>query len=105
MKNFITTLILIGFIISTNINASTKEVDKCRIMADTAKLIMNARQNGRSLRDIISILEKHGAGEMSLLAKMAYSKPRYMTPNNKKRAIAEFENTIYLMCLKASNKG
>lgn len=104
----------VGLILSLNASAkplSTKTTrsDMCVSVSEFAKSIMERRQNGESITDIIGILDKarseHSTPETiynaanNIILK-AFDKPLYSSDEYKQKAIIEFSNQTYISCMK-----
>lgn len=79
--------------------AAHAEPAKCEQVAEAAKLIMDARQNGAALQDMLDV-----AGDNELLIEMsveAYENPRYSTAEYKRRAVGDYRDQWHVMCLRA----
>ncbi len=74
------------------------------IAADTAEAIMEVRQGGLPLADV---LEVYGKSEIEAvrsigrtLAIEAYSRPRFNTYEYQRKAVAEFRDEVHVQCLR-----
>jgi hypothetical protein len=77
----------------------------CGDMAGFAEVVMQDRQNGVPITDIIqSVNQDMADGVRKNLFKStvfeAYSEPRWSTEENKRKAVTEFSNQRYLTCIK-----
>jgi len=98
MKKFI---IAFMFVFAVSANAA----DNCTEIAELAKSIMSARQNGVPMVELVGAIKKSDTNEalrnfMFALAKHAYSYPHMSVKRNKQRYINEFQNEYYLACIK-----
>ncbi len=78
----------------------------CKSISSTAKTIMNRRQNGASMSEMMDgIMAADTAAEFKEIIKpfviSAYEKPRFNTPENMLKAEIDFENEAYLTCMNA----
>lgn len=90
-------LILAVALLSTAAIAQAEE-DNCLIIEDYARTVMDARQGGISLKDVMGTTNEHDKlGPQIIIA--AYNKPHYMTERIKDKTINDFANDIYLECL------
>lgn len=90
--------ILAGAAMTANAEES---VDRCAQPAELAKAIMSARQAGVPLVDVLKIEPGADFAELAkMLAIAAYDKPGFSTEQNRKRAIVDFQNDVYLECIK-----
>lgn len=73
----------------------------CETFGRLAEAIMQARQEGVPLQRLMQGNE-YGPSELekSLLME-AYSLPRFHSDEGKKRAVVEYQNSIYLECLRS----
>ena len=77
----------------------------CEQMAGLAEKIMEARQSGVPMANMVKIAETSDMGEperdfMRGATVMAYEKTAWRTDEAQKRAIAEFGNGIMVACIK-----
>ena len=107
MKNVITAVIVVSaFIGMTNValaqTASKEQV--CETVEKVAKGIMNNRQSGVPLTDMMKVMNSPSAGKFGGLAKtltiMAYEKPRYSSKEMQQKSVVDFANDAMLICLK-----
>ncbi|KKW81549.1 hypothetical protein AAV96_03300 [Acinetobacter sp. AG1] len=78
----------------------------CKSTSKTARVIMNSRQKGASMSDMMDrIMAVDTAVEIKNIIKpfilMAYNKPRFSTPEYMLKAEVDFENEAYLTCMSA----
>jgi len=83
-------------------NAENKN---CNSMAEFAKTIMQLRQGGAPINEVMNFIESAEDKPevykvMKSITIMAYDTPRYSTPSIKEKTINEFYNTIYVNCIK-----
>ncbi|MFR9677503.1 hypothetical protein [Acinetobacter sp. SEK570] len=76
----------------------------CKSISSTARTIMNRRQNGASMSEMMDgIMATDTAAEFKELIKpfviSAYENPRFSTPENMLKAEIDFENEAYLKCM------
>lgn len=71
----------------------------CPKIAELAKEVMVARQNGTPMREMMEIAD--GEPIMVSMVTEAYGHPAYRTSAVQDRAIQEFENQWYLLCVKS----
>lgn len=69
----------------------------CEKFHELAKGVMMHRQAGTTIIELLKAVD--GAKMTSQLAREAYSRPVMAYPENKKVAINEFANEVYLECL------
>ena len=84
--------------------AVAMDPDECRKLSGVAKTIMEARQKGMPMADMMDVATAQGDTPFGNFTKSttiaAYEEPRFGTPEMRSRAISEFENGIYLECIK-----
>lgn len=79
-----------------SMGAQSKEQDVCGAIGELAEGIMKAHQIGVPMSKIVE-----GGNELvEAMAIDAYSRPRYSTERMQNRAVAEFRDAVYLMCIK-----
>ena len=91
MKRIILVLIMMIVVVQA------KDIDKCKIVYDMAHVLMENRQEGRSAVDMMRITKDSKFARILIIA--AYKKPRYTTSRFKKKAIEDFSNKMYILCL------
>lgn len=68
----------------------------CESVGLLAKTVMEARQSGVAMQDVMQ-----GANELTKqLLIAAYEQPPYVSAAGKQRAITNFQNDVYLECVK-----
>ena len=74
----------------------------CKEVAEVAKITMIVRQTGVSIVDTLQKVQgtKQQKELLTEIIIMAYKKPRYLGKKAQKKAVTEFENTVYLTCIK-----
>lgn len=85
--------------------SSAQANDMCDGQSKLANTIMEARQNGMPMRQMMNIVGNDGDASTKLsraLVKAAYGVPRYHSEGMKTRIATEFSNEVYLMCLEAT---
>lgn len=98
MKKLITICLLLT---SFNVLAESTVIERCISIADLSEVIMDHRQVGTDIT-VMYTDDVHPLSE--LLIKEAYSKPRYETEAYRQKAIKDFKNKWFLLCMEA-NKG
>jgi len=75
---------------------------RCEKVAELAEMIMSARQEGVPMVAMMkSNSQGEGASELSrMLIIAAYEKPGFSTKENRSRAVVDFQNDVYLQCVK-----
>lgn len=78
----------------------------CKSVSNTARTIMNRRQNGASMSDMMDgVMNTDTPMEIKEIIKpfviAAYEKPRFSTPEYMLKAEVDFENEAYLTCMHA----
>ena len=82
--------------------AEESELDLCDELNNLARSVMNARQSGMEMRQLIQIVKENDAGELAIeIIIRAYEKPRFSVEKNKQNAIKDFQNEIYLQCIRS----
>lgn len=83
----------------------TKKVswrERCDALSGLAGSIMEAHQTGVSMSAAMRAADSDPLTEKMIIA--AYEKPRYSTDKMKRQEIAEFRDTVYLMCSRHAKK-
>lgn len=77
----------------------------CRSASKTARAIMRNRQIGMSMNDqmdkLLPSAEPVIKDTIESMIRLAYTKPRFNTPEYRQRAEIDFENEYQLLCLQA----
>jgi len=91
--------------ISFVVGPAAADQGSCDVIGVLAKSVMSARQGGVPLQDILSNSgDSKKVNELTrLLAMAAYEQPRFSTEGHQERATTEFQNQMYLACLKGRN--
>lgn len=87
------------------ISDSNNDNDNCKNMAEFAKNLMKNRQSEVPLTRVVEIikeqeLESESEEFQMYLALEAYDEPLWSGQEHKQRAIIEYENKIYSLCLR-----
>ena len=103
-------LILIGiatftiFTIGQNGHANDS-YEKCKVSSDFARAVMSGRQTGVKMSDMLEVIKSANPEIKEILEYIiieAYQESRYSTESIKEKTITDFENSIYLECVKAN---
>lgn len=70
----------------------------CTNLAETAKQVMIARQNGSPIQGLMQIAIKNNSNITMTIIKEAYQLPRYSTKEYQQKSISDFSNQWYLEC-------
>lgn len=75
---------------------------RCEKVAELAEMIMTARQEGVPM---VSLMKAGSPGEGAadltrMLIVAAYEEPGFATKENRARAVVDFQNDVYLQCIK-----
>ena len=73
--------------------------ETCPPIGDLAESIMEARQSGAAMSDMMAVADGNEFVEGLVLT--AFEAPRYTTPEFRRREIENFRNTIEAMCYSA----
>ena len=80
---------------------------RCKSMSELAKIIMQKRQDGVSMSEIVEKVVNTTPQPLKEVLRLtvisAYDKPRYNTPEIQQKIILDFENEAYLTCTKAGS--
>lgn len=104
MRNLVA---LAWVVISASVLAADNEKpkDPCLWTSTIAESIMKARQKEQPMADVMSVFNKGDASEevrkfMKQLVIAAYEQPAMSVPENQAKAVARFQNEVYLECVK-----
>ena len=82
--------------------AEEPEGDVCDQLNLLAESIMNARQSGVEMRELVRIFREGEMPDFIIpIVIQAYEMPRFSVERNKKIAIQDFKNAIYLECIRS----
>lgn len=73
-------------------------IDACMTLGNLAETIMENRQAGTSMSQIMAVAETE---LMRLLVIEAYNVPRMSVPDNQRREVEDFRNMVEAMCYQA----
>lgn len=80
-------------------------MESCQVYSKLAGQIMDLRQNGMLMSDLLSKLNPDGdSPSVEMLIISAYESPRYSTQGMKERTIQDFQNDVFLKCVKSIRK-
>jgi len=94
----LTTIALVGALVSTPLAAEEIKEPSCNAQASVAEAIMKSRQVGVPLVNVLRVI-----GEDKYAQKMAiraYKRPQY-PEGYRTKPITDFQNDIYLECLES----
>ncbi len=81
------------------------DIATCKHAAGLAGMIMDARQKGASVKDVIEpVLAATPEGSRRLMKQivlLAFEQPRFSSPDNQARAVTDYENTTFISCMEA----
>lgn len=75
------------------------DIDDCKVFGQMASVIMDLRQMGAKMSDLMKPDTDDAGLENSLIVE-AFSTPQYQTDKGKKQAVHDFENQIFMECAK-----
>lgn len=105
INKFIKVIILSAGILLASCNPVYADT-LCSGQAELAEAVMKARQNGmsivKSMKFADSVEDTGLRNAIKAIIEMAYSEQRYNSDEYKQKVITEFQNKIYLLCLKAT---
>jgi hypothetical protein len=97
MKALLLTVALLAT--ATTAQAEESKGELCLAIESQASKIMEVRQKGVSLKDVLELSQDDYFRGVAILA---YKSPRYNGDAYKQRAITEFANKAYINCLESS---
>lgn len=101
MKALNTALISSVMALSLPVLAEEKEDDLCTVIEKHATVVMNSRQSGMKLSEMLKIMKDAYSVQVVI---RAYKTPRYNSEKYQLRAANEFANTLHLECLESKNE-
>lgn len=98
-KAFAALVLLGGFSVSGGVFA---EHESCSSLGGLAESIMTARQSAVPMQELMALLEGDDAipDFARTLAIDAYEQPAFHSEEARKKSIVEFQNKVYLDCIK-----
>lgn len=82
-----------------------KGASACLAAYDLAEMVMNLRQAGMTLPDMIEVAESEkGSREMLAIVEDAFSRPNYEMEDNKDKAVKSFAESWYATCKAQGNR-
>jgi hypothetical protein len=92
--------LILAALLATAATAQAEETkpSDCAVLEVYARLVMDVRQGGASLKEVMNTIEDNDKFGRSIII-AAYSKPQYMTDTMKDKTINDFANSAYLECL------
>lgn len=104
MNSIIKQIVLVTAIFcltSVSFAASEKEKE-CENISKISEAMMMSRQNGKSIVAMYKTAEKYPYIEQitKAIIDVAYEKPMWNTEENKAKAIVEFSNEMFMLCMK-----
>lgn len=93
IKHVLATIILT--VSAATVQAQTMSF--CNKLYDTSEAVMDARQSGVDLRQMMQAAEGNQLHED--IVKLAYKQPKYSTESYQQNAIKQFAEQFYLSCL------
>lgn len=94
-----TAIILLSALLSFGASASQ---DKCFELSGLVQSIMDARQRGMPMQQVLTILK--GEPSVTPIVIEAYKVPHFGSPQFKQRAVTEFTNEFLVTCLEVTAK-
>lgn len=91
-------LLLATALLSTSAIANTQneEFKSCKVLEQTAGLVMQARQDGMAMSDLLEAVQHNKLGQAVVID--AFKVSRYHTQSMKQRAVQDFKNLIFKTC-------
>lgn len=87
---------------------SKEDLEECKRMEHSAKLVMESRQSDVPMSTLWEIAEKSDSEYIKemykLLISSAYDKPRYSVEENQQKAVIDFQNSFFSACMRNAGK-
>ena len=94
-------MLIVAIPLLAALSAPATSADLCKVMADTAELMMQARQQGVPMQPIMDATEMTSHKRMVV---EAYETPRYITKEVQLRQVQNFRDKWYMWCFKDKNQ-
>lgn len=106
---FIVTVTLAACLSAHGASKPDEDLDECKRMENSAKMVMKARQAGApmsKLWDVAVNTNNEYLEEMyKMLIRSAYDKPRFSTEEMQERSVMDFQNEYFSACMRNAEKG
>jgi len=111
-KSFLSSVLVVVMAMPTAALPSDDTVSVCKSFSKGAGTIMEIRQAGVSMSDVMqAYVDTSQEGDsptvgraVELMITLAYETPRYSSESIQKRQVTEFENDFFLLCFKKYKK-
>lgn len=90
---------VLALLLASTLPAWAEVGDPCVAQASLAAQIMEAHQVGVPLTQLMEVLAENELGRV--MARAAYSSPRYSTPSVRQQSIDDFRDRMALLCYEA----
>ena len=100
MRQKTVTMVILSVLLLAIANQARPEQSRhelCKSLGDSAYKLMELRQDGHSMSDLMGEVQDNSTAKM--LVKAVYNKPRYRTAEHKERIAEKFSNAIYAVCI------
>ena len=78
-------------------------LDTCSHASELAATIMEHRQAGvtaaDSMKAVLPLVPSQSRGLMQRIILSAYEHPHYRTPENQRRAVTDFQDSVFVSCM------
>jgi len=89
--------LLLATLLTASCTAQAATHEQCKEISSLAGTIMQAKQRGVSLADLMSVKDEKGI--IKPVALSAYKEPSYSGAKYKRKQVVEFKNKWYLICI------
>lgn len=100
--------LLAVFAQEVNAQTSKDDLEECKRMEHSAKLVMESRQSDVPMSTLWEIAEKSDSEYIKeiykLLITSAYDKPRFSAEENQQKAVIDFQNSFFSACMRNASK-
>lgn len=90
---------VLALLVASTVPAWADDGDPCVAQSSLAAQIMEAHQVGVPLTQLMEVLAENELGR--IMARAAYSSPRYSSPSVRQQAIDDFRDRMALLCYEA----
>lgn len=99
MKTLLKSLVMGAAFVAAVEATAAEPIEVCESYHGLAEAIMQVRQNGGSMPQMMQITADNEVGK--LLVREAFDQPRYSTEEVQRRTIENFANDVYAECLRS----
>lgn len=105
---FIATAFLAACFSAQGAPGPDEDLEECKRMEDSAKMVMKARQAGAPMSKLwdvaVNTHDEYLEGMYKMLIRNAFDKPRFSTEEMQERSVTDFQNDFFAACMSNAEK-